>query len=92
VLRSDCYTLTERHHLALADEVDEVPFVDLDPRFYKLVHEFDRRFPDGVPSLRRAAELVVKGDWTFGGDVTVVGDAHLDGDGGHVDSGSTLGG
>jgi UTP--glucose-1-phosphate uridylyltransferase len=92
VLRSDCYTLTERHHLALADDLDAVPFVDLDSRYYKLVHEFDRRFPDGVPSLRRADELVVEGDWTFGADVTVVGDGHLAGDGGHVDDGSTIGG
>ena len=29
---------------------------------------------------------------TFGADVTVVGDGHLDGDGGHVDDGSTIGG
>ncbi len=92
VLRSDCYTLTERHHLALADGLEEVPFVDLDSRFYKLVHEFDRRFPDGVPSLRQADELVVEGDWTFGADVTVVGEARLEGDGGHVDPGSTIGG
>jgi UTP--glucose-1-phosphate uridylyltransferase len=92
VLRSDCYTLTERHHLALADGVDSVPFVDLDPRFYKLVHEFDRRFPESVPSLRQAERLVVEGDWTFGADVTVVGEGRLDGEGGHVDSGSTLGG
>ena len=34
---------------------------------------FDERFPDGVPSLRGAEELVVEGDWTFGADVTVVG-------------------
>jgi UTP--glucose-1-phosphate uridylyltransferase len=92
VLRSDCYTLTERHHLALAEGVDSVPFVDLDPRFYKLVHEFDRRFPESVPSLRQAERLVVEGDWTFGADVTVVGEGRLDGEGGHVDSGSTLGG
>jgi UTP--glucose-1-phosphate uridylyltransferase len=67
--------------------------VDLDPAFYKLVHEFDRRFPEGVPSLRQAEQLVVKGDWTFGADVTVVGRAELDDPGqpGHVDTGSTVG-
>jgi UTP--glucose-1-phosphate uridylyltransferase len=92
VLRSDCYDLTESHHLALADGLDAVPFVDLDPRFYKLVPAFDRRFPDGVPSLRDAERLVVRGDWTFGPDVTVTGDAELGDEGGRVGPGSTVGG
>ena len=92
VLRSDCYDVTQSHALALAEGVDEVPFVDLDDRYYKVVDEFDERFPDGVPSLRRAEQLVVEGDWTFGKDVTVVGEARLAGDGGRVESGETLGG
>ena len=91
VLRSDCYELTESHALSLADGVESVPFVDLDSSYYKLVGEFDERFPDGVPSLRKAKELVVEGDWTFGKDVTVVGEARLEGDGGHVEPGTTLG-
>jgi UTP--glucose-1-phosphate uridylyltransferase len=93
VLRSDCYRLEESHHLAVEEGLDAVPFVDLDPAFYKLVHEFDRRFPEGVPSLRKADQLVVKGDWTFGADVTVVGRAQLDdpGEPGHVGRGSTVG-
>ena len=61
VLRSDCYRLDESHHLVLEDGVDAVPFVDLDATHYKLVGEFDERFPDGVPSLRGAEELVVDG-------------------------------
>jgi UTP--glucose-1-phosphate uridylyltransferase len=92
VLRSDCYRLTDSHHLALADGVTEVPFVDLDSDFYKRVHDFDERFPDGVPSLRSAEELTVTGDWTFEADVAVQGRAHLDGPGGRVEAGRTLGG
>ena len=92
VLRSDCYRLTDSHHLALADGVSEVPFVDLDGDFYKRVHDFDERFPDGVPSLRSAEELTVTGDWTFEADVAVEGRAHLDGPGGRVEAGRTLGG
>ncbi len=93
VLRSDCYRLTEDHHLVLEDEVDSVPFVDLDPRFYKLVDPFDERFPDGAPSLREAEELVVHGDWTFGKGVVVRGRADLDdpGEPARVEPGSTLG-
>jgi UTP--glucose-1-phosphate uridylyltransferase len=93
VLRSDCYRLTDQHHLELEEGVTSVPFVDLDPRYYKLVHRFDERFPVGPPSLRAAEQLVVHGDWTFGKGVTVRGRAELE-DTGHpaeVESGATLG-
>ena len=92
VLRSDCYRLEESHHLVLEEGVEAAPFVDLDGRYYKLVGEFDRRFPEGVPSLRGAQELVVEGDWIFGPGVTVTGRARLAGDGGRVQEGTTLGG
>jgi UTP--glucose-1-phosphate uridylyltransferase len=92
VLRSDCYRLLDSSALALEDGVEEVPFVDLDSRHYKLVQEFDRRFPLGVPSLRRARSLVVHGDWTFEAGVTVTGSAELDEPGGRVEAGSSVGG
>ena len=93
VLRSDCYDLGDDAQLHLADGVRQIPFIDLDPRFYKLVADFDARFPEGVPSLRGAEQLVVHGDWTFGADVTVVGPAVLgDQDGpATVEPGTTLG-
>jgi len=91
VLRSDCYGLEDGYALSLQDGLDGVPFVDLDPRHYKLVHEFDRRFPAGVPSLRGCEELVVRGDWTFGAGVTVAGRASLDEPGGEVAAGTALG-
>jgi UTP--glucose-1-phosphate uridylyltransferase len=92
VLRSDCYRLTDSHHLALEDGVSSVPFVDLDTDFFKRVRDFDERFPEGVPSMRAAQELVVVGDWTFGADVAVTGRARVEGDGGRIESGTTLGG
>ena len=92
VLRSDCYRLGDGDHLVLDEGLEAVPFVDLDSKHYKLVHRFDERFPEGVPSMRGAEELVVEGDWTFGADVVVTGRAHLEGTGGHVESGSVLAG
>jgi len=95
VLRSDCYRLTAGCVLELV--ADGIPFVDLDPMHYKLVGDFDLRFPEGVPSLRSASRLRVRGDWRFGGGVTVVGEVDLDArdlDGGSpavVEAGSTLG-
>ena len=44
------------------------PLVDLD-KPYKLVNDFDARFPAGAPSLIDCERLTVKGDWTFGKDV-----------------------
>jgi UTP--glucose-1-phosphate uridylyltransferase len=91
VLRSDCYRLAEDSTLELTSP--QVPFVDLDPRFYKLVRDFDARFPDGFPSMRGATSLTVKGDWTFGAGVTVLGEAILsEQDGpGRVEAGTTIG-
>jgi UTP--glucose-1-phosphate uridylyltransferase len=57
-----------------------------------VVGKFDQHFAAGVPSMRKAEELVVEGDWTFGAGVRVVGRARLEGDGGRVEDGATLGG
>ncbi|WP_310529168.1 UTP--glucose-1-phosphate uridylyltransferase [Nocardioides sp.] len=75
VLRSDIYDLGRDFVLDQASE--GVPFVDLDSDFYKLVRDFDKRFPDGAPSLREATSLVVDGDVTFGRGVRVVGDVAI---------------
>jgi len=92
VLRSDCYDLSD--DFVLEQQPEKIPFVDLDGKFYKLVAGFDERFPEGVPSMRRATSLVVHGDWTFEKDVTVAGDVELDapsGGAGRVEAGTTLG-
>ncbi len=91
VLRSDCYELDDDYVLRLV--APTVPFVDLDPAHYKLVGDFDARFADGIPSLVRAEQLVVNGDWYFGSDVTVVGEGVLDDGGvvGRVQPGTTIG-
>lgn len=70
LVRSDVYELTDEGAL---ESVTEAPLVDLDSRFYKLIGDFDQRFPAGPPSLRGAESLTVRGDWTFGADVRVQG-------------------
>ena len=89
VVRSDCYRLTDEFRLVQVP--DEIPFVELAP-CYKLIDDFDRRFPAGAPRLAEATSLVVRGDWTFGADVRVVGDAELGPEGGTVADGTVLGG
>jgi UTP--glucose-1-phosphate uridylyltransferase len=75
VLRSDVYEIGKdfQLHQVAAD----LPYVDLDSAHYKSVGEFDRRFPEGAPSLAKASRLRVEGDWYFGRGVTVVGDVDL---------------
>jgi UTP--glucose-1-phosphate uridylyltransferase len=52
--------------------------VELDSSFYKLLDDFERRFPQGPPSLREAERLVVHGDVTFDAGVRVRGAVELD--------------
>ncbi|MGN6250366.1 MAG: UTP--glucose-1-phosphate uridylyltransferase [Marmoricola sp.] len=87
VLRSDAYDLGT--DFVLDQAAEQLPFVDLSGH-YKQVAEFDKRFPVGVPSMRRAASLVVDGDWTFAEGVSVVGDVRLTGEHGRVESGAVL--
>lgn len=75
VLRSDIYDLGGDFVLDQASE--GVPFIDLDSDFYRLVGDFDKRFPEGAPSLREATSLIVDGDVTFGPGVKVVGDVKI---------------
>jgi UTP--glucose-1-phosphate uridylyltransferase len=76
VLRSDVYDIGSDFVL---DQVSgALPYVDLDTGYYKLVGEFDKRFPEGAPSMRAASSLKVEGDWTFGKGVQVVGAVELE--------------
>jgi UTP--glucose-1-phosphate uridylyltransferase len=93
-LRSDVYEVADGGEVRLAGGRADAPFIDLDT-IYKLVGDFDVRFPHGPPSLVDASSLVVQGDWTFGRDVRVVGDAKLaplpGGEPGTVPDGTSLG-
>jgi UTP--glucose-1-phosphate uridylyltransferase len=68
VVRSDAYVLREDDaHVEPAPERAgmDTPVVDLDPRYFKLLDDFEARFPSGPPSLLRAERLVVRGDVVF---------------------------
>jgi UTP--glucose-1-phosphate uridylyltransferase len=79
VLRSDVYEVSEDLEVEpVANRADNLPFVELDKRFYRLIDAFEQRFPEGAPSLRDAERLVVHGDVTFGAGVRVRGAVELD--------------
>jgi UTP--glucose-1-phosphate uridylyltransferase len=74
-LRSDAYMLDGGAKVTLAPQRHgRVPFVTLDSDHFKLMRDFEARFPDGPPSLVQCDRLVVEGDVRFGAHVIVRGD------------------
>ena len=78
VVRSDAYELTSDGEMRPSFDGQE-PVVTLDEEYYKLLPDFEQRFPDGAPSLRRCHRFEVEGDVTFGADVVAVGDVLVTG-------------
>jgi UTP--glucose-1-phosphate uridylyltransferase len=75
VVRSDAYVLTDDARVVVspARSLAGLPLVDLDGSYFKLLRDFDARFPGGAPSLVDCERLVVEGDVLFGSGVKVRG-------------------
>jgi len=89
VVRSDAYELTGDGEMRPSWDGQE-PVVTLDEDYYRLLPDFERRFPAGPPSLRRCRRFEVEGDVTFGAGVVAVGDVRVTGPR-HVPDGEILG-
>jgi UTP--glucose-1-phosphate uridylyltransferase len=95
VLRSDVYTLSPEDMVVapVPERANNLPYVELDSKYYKLLDDFEQRFPSGPPSLREAERLVVHGDVTFGANVRVRGAVELEApEPTEIDAGATLAG
>jgi UTP--glucose-1-phosphate uridylyltransferase len=79
VVRSDAYALAGDARIELAAGRDAAPYVALDAAYFKLMADFDARFPAGPPSLVGADRLEVDGDVTFGRGVVVRGSVRVEG-------------
>jgi UTP--glucose-1-phosphate uridylyltransferase len=77
VVRSDAYQLTDDWTVRAV--ADPIPVVELDSSYYKLLGDFEERFPGGAPSLRACRRLSVSGDVAFGRDIAVRGSVALEG-------------
>ena len=78
VLWSDVYELTDDYRVVPSPKRRRAaPLVDLDPKFYRQVHDLEVRFPFGAPSLLAATKLEVRGDVRFGRGVVIEGDVAL---------------
>ncbi len=81
-LRSDAFVLHPDARVELAPERNDVPpNVELDSAHFRLVGQFDERFPAGAPSLIDCERLTVVGDVGFEGGVVVRGAVRLSNDG-----------
>jgi UTP--glucose-1-phosphate uridylyltransferase len=92
-LRSDAYVLTEEAHVEPAEGRDGPPLIDLDDEHFKLLADFEERFPAGAPSLVACERLTVSGDVEFGAEVTVRGAVTVEHDGGgrlRIEDGTVL--
>jgi UTP--glucose-1-phosphate uridylyltransferase len=78
VVRSDAYELADDWTVKLAAEREAAPLVELSDEF-KLLRDFEERFPAGPPSLVAAERLEVEGDVRFGADVVVRGRVRVEG-------------
>ncbi|NPA24992.1 MAG: UTP--glucose-1-phosphate uridylyltransferase [Deltaproteobacteria bacterium] len=76
-VRSDAYRLEKDFTVRLATSSGRVPVVRLDPRFYRMIDDFERRFPGGPPSLADCRELVVEGDMIFPDKIAIHGRVRL---------------
>jgi UTP--glucose-1-phosphate uridylyltransferase len=80
-VRSDRYTLTDDSRVVPASGARPSLLVDLDPKHFKLVGEFEQRFAHGPPSLVACDRFVVRGDVSFGADVVARGEVEVEADG-----------
>ncbi|HEY7278080.1 MAG TPA: UTP--glucose-1-phosphate uridylyltransferase [Trebonia sp.] len=90
LVRSDAYELTSDGQMRPGFDGQE-PVVTLDQSYFKLLPDFERRFPAGAPSLRGCRRFEVQGDVTFGANVVAVGEVRVNGPR-HVPDGEVLGG
>lgn len=74
-LRSDIFEMASDYHLRRNPrrELGTIA-IDLDSSYYKLIDDFEARFPDGAPSLLACSSLKIVGDVLVEGDVACAGD------------------
>ena len=77
-IRSDLYLLGEEHQVAPDPRRPAPPpDIQLDPRYYLNIADFEERFAHGAPSLIGCDSLRIDGDIRFGAGVRIEGAVHL---------------
>lgn len=78
VIRSDAYRVSDDGEVTPMFD-GAPPVVSLSREHFRLLRDFDERFPAGPPSLVRCTSLTVEGDVKFGANVTIEGDVTITG-------------
>jgi UTP--glucose-1-phosphate uridylyltransferase len=76
-LRSDAFVLNENFHVLPNPERQLAPIVVTLDSHYKMVSDFEARFPFGAPSLVECESLNIEGDFRFGTNVSCRGRVDL---------------
>ncbi|HEX9777807.1 MAG TPA: UTP--glucose-1-phosphate uridylyltransferase [Geopsychrobacteraceae bacterium] len=80
-VRSDAYLLTDDYCVVPHPQrLQGPPLVRLDERYFKMIEDFEARFPEGAPSLLNCSRFSVRGDVRFGGNVVCRGAVDLEND------------
>jgi UTP--glucose-1-phosphate uridylyltransferase len=81
-VRSDCFELDGNWRLGLNPERrrrhrPETIRINLDPKHYGKIDQFEARFRDGIPSLVDCEMLRIEGDVRFEAGVTISGRVNI---------------
>jgi UTP--glucose-1-phosphate uridylyltransferase len=79
LVRSNYFVLTQDNQIVPNPErKTTVSVIDLDHNFYKMIDDFEARFPEGSPDFLECKSLSVKGDFRFGKGVRLIGHVFLE--------------
>ncbi len=76
LLRSNRFVVNEHYHVVPCDS-RPLPSIALDQAYYRVVADFEARFPGEVPDLMQCESLTIQGDITFAAPVSCQGDVTL---------------
>lgn len=76
MLRSNRFVLNDAYHL-VQDGSHALPTVQLDQTYYRVVADFEARFPTQVPDLHECTSLTIHGDVTVVAPVRCQGNVVL---------------
>lgn len=77
LLRSDIYRLTKDDIIERTDKNKKLPFISLDSKYYKNIDDMEKRFPNGIPSLKKCSSLKILGDVVISDKVELYGDVSI---------------
>jgi len=74
MLRSDLFKIDDNY--SVRPQVENLPKISLDDRFYKMIADFDQRFK-AIPSLIKLESLTIEGDHIFEETIEFIGEVKL---------------